>query len=167
MEAIFIVGIWLLLCFLVDKYAVTQKGRSGFFVISFLLSPLVGFLIALLVGKNERKAASLSGGKICPACAETVKAAAAVCRFCGHQFSRGPASSSVTPRTDDPLGIHKTRRAKAVRFFYAENGTQEGPFTAEEIADFIDAGVISEQTPVFREGDTEWRLPAAYPEIAT
>lgn len=35
-------------------------------------------------GKGEM---AMSDEKICPACAETVKAAAARCRFCGHDFS--------------------------------------------------------------------------------
>lgn len=35
-------------------------------------------------------------GKVCPRCAETVKSAALVCRFCGHEFDT--ASAPVRPR---------------------------------------------------------------------
>lgn len=42
------------------------------------------------------------GEKVCPQCAETVKAAALVCRFCGHRFdgsiaSEAAASAAVVP----------------------------------------------------------------------
>lgn len=33
----------------------------------------------------------LGSEKVCPRCAETVKGAAKVCRFCGHEFPAGPA----------------------------------------------------------------------------
>lgn len=40
-------------------------------------------------------ATSADETKVCPACAETVKAAAKVCRFCGHEF----ADAEPTPAT--------------------------------------------------------------------
>jgi hypothetical protein len=35
------------------------------------------------------------GTKVCPACAETIKSAATVCRFCGQKFEDEPQSSAV------------------------------------------------------------------------
>jgi len=32
--------------------------------------------------------------KTCPRCAETIKAAAVVCRFCNHEFNQEAAASS-------------------------------------------------------------------------
>lgn len=37
--------------------------------------------------------------KTCPRCAETIKAAARVCRFCGHEFEEQPEAKRFDPST--------------------------------------------------------------------
>jgi hypothetical protein len=78
---------WVLLAILVGRYA-REKGPSGasFFFISVFLSPLIGFLIALLSSPQPEKAAQKLGMKRCSDCAEYVKQEARVCRFCGNRF---------------------------------------------------------------------------------
>jgi hypothetical protein len=43
------------------------------------------------------EAAPVKDTKICPQCAEGVKAAARVCRFCGHQFDTVGATAGSPP----------------------------------------------------------------------
>ena len=78
---------WILLSVLVGRYA-SDKGLTGasYFVISVFLSPLVGFLIALLSSPQPAKAAQKLGLKKCADCAEYVKQDARICRFCGGRF---------------------------------------------------------------------------------
>lgn len=69
-----------------------RKGRSpaaGFFL-SLFLTPIVGAVVGLVIAPDpaKREARDLGGGysKPCPRCAESVRRAARVCRYCGHEF---------------------------------------------------------------------------------
>ena len=79
--------VWVILAVLVGVYA-GKKGLSGvlYFFLSLILSPLLGFLITLLVNPNKEAAAKKSGLKKCPQCAEYVQQEALVCHFCGNKF---------------------------------------------------------------------------------
>ncbi len=46
--------------------------------------------LAFMSAQRERERMSEDRDKTCPECAETVKADARACRFCGHRFSAGP-----------------------------------------------------------------------------
>jgi hypothetical protein len=63
-----------------NEYAKASAGFGLYFVI------VGGFLGLLGIAPNPREAEK-EPIKVCPQCAETVKAAAKVCRFCGYEFS--------------------------------------------------------------------------------
>jgi phosphotransferase system glucose/maltose/N-acetylglucosamine-specific IIC component len=84
--------IYIFLAILVGVYA-NSKGRSGFgfFLIAALLSPLIGFVIALVISpissKVEQNALDVGDMKKCPSCAELVKTEAKLCKHCRTELA--------------------------------------------------------------------------------
>jgi DNA-directed RNA polymerase subunit M/transcription elongation factor TFIIS len=87
---------WFVLCGAVGKYA-ENKGRNGIgiFFLSFFLSPLVGFVVALAMSPDEKKVAAAQGKKRCPECAEYIQPDAKVCRFCQYKFPEPTESEQL------------------------------------------------------------------------
>lgn len=83
-----------------------NKGRSGmgFFMLSLVLSPLVGLISAAIARPNAARmeVAELASGesKRCPHCAEIIKRAAKICRFCNRDVAATAAEELAAPVSD-------------------------------------------------------------------
>jgi hypothetical protein len=79
--------VWIVIALLAAIVAV-RKGRSGvLWLVYGLLLPPAALLLILLPNLRHRQARAEAAAKTCPRCAETVKAAAQICRHCGHEFA--------------------------------------------------------------------------------
>ena len=98
---------WVGLCF--GCYWLAEiRGRSGFvwFLVAFLTSPLLAFIILVIIADLTRDPSRLGAHhqqqliaerkiKRCPDCAETVLYAANVCKHCGHRFESAAETKRV------------------------------------------------------------------------
>ncbi len=110
-----IVG-WLLLSLIVAAGA-THFGRSGFgwFLISALLSPLLGLFFLLVAGRvdsgsNQGSEASGAGNGQCPFCLERVVEGAKKCKHCGSEIPAGhwePKASAQPTKAFDRNALER------------------------------------------------------------
>ena len=69
-----------------------------------------------------------------------------------------PTSSSVLP-------VAPIRSGSKARYYYSTNGEQEGPVDASDLRMMHKDGLIADDIPVLREGETQWRKFADYLEL--
>ena len=87
-----IIGTYVLFCYFVSTMASNRAiSSTALFILSFLFSPLAGFIIALFYPTkpiHTSSAPDISGtaSKTCPMCAEQVQRAAKICKHCRHSF---------------------------------------------------------------------------------
>lgn len=98
--ALSIVAGWLLVIGLVAAWLVARaasgRGRSGFgwLLLALLMTPpLAGLLLLLLPDRAENRQRLLAsrgraGLRLCPSCAEVIRAEARCCRYCGVDLVR-------------------------------------------------------------------------------
>ena len=79
--------IWLIFSIVVGFFA-SSKGRSGlgYFLLSIIISPLLGFIIVLILSPNEVKLVENGTNKECPNCNELINPYAKICKHCGSSL---------------------------------------------------------------------------------
>lgn len=122
MDAFFYLVGYVFFCAIAGAIA-SRKGRRAvtYFLLSMLLTPLIGILLALVARpdtqKVEQEKIASGQGRKCPFCAEVVKAEATICRFCAKEL---PA-----PVQPPPPGEPKFRTRAEYETWKAKEGKAE------------------------------------------
>ena len=98
-------------------------------------------------------------GKSCPGIADPQAFRRAVNEHIqGHRFG---STSQVVP----PPRAARPVAPRSLQYYYSSDGVDSGPHSLEEMRRYREAGTLSDETLVFREGGTEWWPAPMYSEI--
>lgn len=153
---LFVVGLWVVPIFVAYNIWAEKGGSPWVGGLMGLVLGWVGVIIAAVATPSGvTSLQSTERLKTCPMCAEDVKVAAKVCRFCGHEFPVLEKTSTSAKAERDEDG--------------ARPALSDGPhiFDGQEVNDPMEHafgvlwGRISSGDTVYRERGEEWKLFAA------
>ena len=125
---------------------ISNMGETVFAVGLVFFVLLFGFLTAAVRSSRAREQLKKHPIKKCPFCAEMVLLEAKVCKHCGRDFAQ--PSATVQPPGE--------------RFFYHADGAQQGPVDGGELMLLWQEGIITNDTPVILDGESQWRCIRDY-----
>lgn len=109
--------LWWLCLALIPGFIASSKDRSffGFFLLSVVLSPLVGLICALVAGSGKpiqvtvsNQASGTNESRVpCPLCQEQIMPGAKICKHCGSSLE---AVMPPTPTDDEIMATHGIRK---------------------------------------------------------
>jgi hypothetical protein len=118
-----------LACAIICALIASSKNRSAvgwaFTGLIFGVFGVIAIACCSKMPSTEERIAASEPMKVCPRCAEKVKAAAAVCRFCGHEFDARTIPAAIPWTLEDDHGDgYGIFRYKGQTLIYGRQGVQ-------------------------------------------